>query len=60
MSDGVDQYEGIAEIYDAWCLEVQEDIGFYVGMALGTETAVVELAAGTGRIAIPLAQSTAF
>ena len=57
MSDGVDQYEGIAEIYDAWCLEVQEDIGFYVGMALGTETAVVELAAGTGRIAIPLAQS---
>ena len=41
MIDGVDQYEGIAEIYDAWCLEVQEDIGFYVGMALGTETAVV-------------------
>ena len=57
MRDAPDQYEGIAEIYDAWCLEVQEDIGFYVGMALGTETSVVELAAGTGRIAIPLALS---
>ena len=38
MIDNGDQYEAIAEIYDAWCLEVQEDIGFYVGMALGTET----------------------
>ena len=57
MSEGHDQYAGIAEIYDAWCLEVQEDIGFYVGMALGTETKVIELAAGTGRIAIPLALS---
>ena len=57
MSEGHDQYAGIAEIYDAWCLEVQEDIGFYVGMALGTETKVIELAAGTGRISIPLALS---
>jgi SAM-dependent methyltransferase len=57
VSEAPDQYLGIAEIYDAWCLEVQEDIGFYVGMALGTETTVVELAAGTGRIAIPLALS---
>ena len=56
MSDQLDEYASIAEIYDAWCLEVQEDIGFYVGMALGTQTAVVELAAGTGRIAIPLAE----
>lgn len=57
MSDVPDQYADISEIYDAWCLEVQEDIGFYVGMALGTTTPVVELAAGTGRIAIPLALS---
>ena len=42
MSDAPDQYAGISEIYDAWCLEVQEDIGFYVGMALGTQTAVIE------------------
>ena len=57
MSERPDEYASIAEIYDAWCLEVQEDIGFYVGMALGTQTSVVELAAGTGRIAIPLAES---
>ncbi|MSO46589.1 MAG: class I SAM-dependent methyltransferase [Thermoleophilia bacterium] len=57
MIESADAYASIAEIYDAWCLEVQEDIGFYVGMALGTETKVVELAAGTGRIAIPLAES---
>ncbi len=52
-----DEYAGIADVYDAWCLEVQEDIGHYVGMAQGTTTPVVELAAGTGRIAIPLAEA---
>jgi SAM-dependent methyltransferase len=52
-----DEYAPIADVYDAWCLEVQEDIGFYVGMALGTATPVVELAAGTGRIAVPIAQA---
>ena len=52
-----DEYAGIADVYDAWCLEVQEDIGFYVGMCVGTTTPVVELAAGTGRIAIPIAES---
>ena len=57
MSERPDEYAPIVEIYDAWCLEVQEDIGFYIGMALGTQTSVVELAAGTGRIAIPLAES---
>ncbi len=57
MDERPDEYAGIADVYDAWCLEVQEDIGFYVGMGVGTETAVVELAAGTGRIAVPLAES---
>lgn len=52
-----DEYAGIADVYDAWCLEVQEDIAHYVGMAQGTTTPVVELAAGTGRIAIPLAEA---
>ncbi len=52
-----DEYASIADVYDAWCLEVQEDIGFYCGMAVGTTTPVVELAAGSGRIAIPVAQA---
>ena len=57
MSASDDEYAPIADVYDAWCLEVQEDIGFYVGMAVGTTTPVVELAAGTGRIAVPIAQA---
>lgn len=57
MTERPDEYAPIADVYDAWCLEVQEDIGFYVGMAVGTATPVVELAAGTGRIAIPIAQA---
>ncbi len=57
MSDRPDEYAGIADVYDAWCLEVEEDIPFYVGMAVGAETRIVELAAGSGRITIPLAQA---
>ncbi len=57
MSEQPDEYAGIAEVYDAWCFEVQEDIGFYVGMAVGTTTPVVELAAGSGRVAIPIAEA---
>ncbi len=52
-----DEYAPIADIYDAWCLEVEEDIPHYVGMAIGTTTPVLELAAGSGRIAIPLAEA---
>lgn len=54
---GSDEYAPIADIYDAWCLEVEEDISHYVGMAIGTTTPVLELAAGSGRIAIPLADA---
>lgn len=57
MSERADEYAPIADIYDAWCLEVVEDIPHYVGMAQGTTTPVVELAAGSGRIAVPLAEA---
>lgn len=57
MAEHVDEYAPIADIYDAWCLEVVEDIPHYVGMAQGAEAPIVELAAGTGRIAIPLAEA---
>ncbi len=57
MAARVDEYAPIADIYDAWCLEVVEDIPHYVGMAQGTTTPVVELAAGSGRIAVPLAEA---
>jgi SAM-dependent methyltransferase len=50
-----DPYAPIAEIYDHWCAEVTEDIPYYLAVCLGAAGPVVEIGAGTGRIAIPLA-----
>jgi SAM-dependent methyltransferase len=50
-------YDRIARIYDPWSASVREDIGFYVDLALASGGPVVELAVGTGRIAIPTAQA---
>lgn len=57
MDERPDEYAPIADVYDAWCLEVEEDIPHYVGMAIGSTTPIVELAAGSGRIAVPLAEA---
>jgi SAM-dependent methyltransferase len=48
-------YDRIARIYDPWSRSVTEDIGFYVGHAVASGGPVVELAVGTGRIAVPIA-----
>lgn len=50
-------YDPIARIYDPWSRSVTEDIGFYVDHALAAGGPVVELAVGTGRIAVPIAQA---
>jgi SAM-dependent methyltransferase len=50
-------YDSIAGIYDPWSVSVVEDIAFYVEEALGCEGPVVELAVGSGRIAVPIAQT---
>lgn len=50
-------YDSIAGIYDPWSRSVTEDIGFYVDRALASGGPVVELAVGTGRIAVPIAQA---
>src|SRR5262245_6968430 len=50
-------YDRIAGIYDPWSRSVTEDVGFYVEAALASGGPVVELAVGTGRIAIPIAQA---
>jgi len=49
------QYDPIARIYDPWSRSVTEDVEFYVEQALATGGPVVELAVGTGRIAVPIA-----
>ena len=50
-------YDAFAPIYDAW-YPMTEDVPFYVGLAEEAEGPVVELAVGTGRVAIPVAELT--
>ena len=50
-------YDRIAGIYDPWSRSVTEDVDFYVEHALAVDGPVVELAVGTGRIAIPVARA---
>ena len=49
--------EFFAENYDRWAAEMTEDVPFYVGLAKEAEGPVVELAVGTGRVAIPVVQA---
>ena len=48
-------YDRIAPFYDPWSRSVTEDVDFYVDEALSSGGPVVELAVGTGRIAVPVA-----
>jgi SAM-dependent methyltransferase len=48
-------YDSIADLYDPWSRSVTEDVSFYVREATRAGSPVVELAVGTGRIAIPTA-----
>ena len=50
-------YDAIAPFYDPWSRSVTEDVGFYVEHARASGGPVVELAVGTGRIAIPIAEA---
>ena len=50
-------YDRIARIYDPWSASVTEDVEFYVEEAVASGGPVVELAVGTGRIAVPIARA---
>jgi len=50
--------EGFADRYDEWSAEMREDVPFYVELARETDGALVELAVGSGRVAIPVAEAT--
>jgi SAM-dependent methyltransferase len=50
-------YDAIARLYDPWSASVTEDVEFYVEEALAAGGPVVELACGTGRIAVPVAKA---
>ena len=50
--------EGFASRYDEWSSHMTEDVPFYVGLAREADGPLVELAVGSGRVAIPVAQAT--
>jgi SAM-dependent methyltransferase len=50
-------YDRIARIYDPWSVSVTEDVQLYVEEALASGGPDVELAVGTGRIAVPTAKA---
>jgi SAM-dependent methyltransferase len=51
-------YDPFAEIYDEWAGHMTEDVPFYVDLAREADGPIVELAVGSGRVAIPVAQET--
>jgi SAM-dependent methyltransferase len=50
--------ERFASRYDEWSAGMTEDVPFYVGLATDTDGPLVELAIGTGRVAIPVTLAT--
>src|SRR5947209_5853808 len=51
-------YEAWADRYAEWSAGVTADVPFYVALAQEADGLLVELAVGTGRVAIPVAQAT--
>ena len=51
-------YEPFARHYDTWAEAMTEDVPFYVELARETDGPIVELAVGTGRVAVPVARET--
>ncbi len=49
--------EAFATDYDRWAADMTEDVPFYVELAQEADGPVVELAVGTGRVAIPVARA---
>ena len=52
-----DPYLAFVGFYDVWTKDVEGDVEFYMRKALEVNGPVVELGAGTGRIAIPTARA---
>src|SRR5580765_2384908 len=51
--------EGFARVYDEWSAGMTADVPFYVDLARSaSDGPIVELAVGSGRVAIPVAQAT--
>jgi SAM-dependent methyltransferase len=54
----VSEYDAWAPIYDAWAAHMTEDVAHYVSLAREADGPVVELAVGSGRVAIEVVRET--
>jgi len=54
----VSDYDAFAPVYDELASVMTEDVPFYVELAAAARGPVVELAVGTGRVAIPIVERT--
>jgi SAM-dependent methyltransferase len=54
----VSAWDAFAVDYEKWAAEMTEDIPFYAELARQADGALVELAVGNGRVAIPVAEAT--
>lgn len=52
-----DPYREFAAIYDTWAAHMTEDVPFYVELAREADGPIVELAVGSGRVAVPVAKA---
>jgi len=50
--------EQFADQYDEWAASMTADVAFYVSLARQSPGPLVELAVGSGRVAVPVAQAT--
>src|SRR5437870_10144332 len=50
--------EAFADHYEEWSASMTADVAFYVELARQANGPLVELAIGSGRVAIPVAQAT--
>jgi SAM-dependent methyltransferase len=55
---GMSEYDAWADIYDDWVGHADGDVAFYAELARAADGPIVELAVGTGRVAIPVARET--
>jgi YD repeat-containing protein len=54
----VSEYDVWAPVYDLWAADMTEDVAHYVSLARETDGPIVELAVGSGRVAIQVVRQT--
>jgi len=54
----VSEYDAWAPVYDSWAADMTEDVAHYVSLAREVDGPIVELAVGSGRVAIEVVRQT--